>query len=219
MSKQIPLVLWGASGHARVVADIVRLRGEHEIAGFVDDRDPSRRGAPFCGARVLGLAELVELRRAGVLHLLVAVGDCAARLRLAERARRDGFTLAPAAVHPSAVVAEGVELGAGSVVAAGAIVNPGVRIGENVIVNTGASVDHECLLDDGVHVGPGARLGGCVTVGRAVWIGIGATVIDRIRIGADAQLGAGAVVVDDIPPGVLAYGVPARVVRKLAADE
>lgn len=208
------LVLWGASGHARVVADIVRLRGEHVIAGFLDDTGASAPGTPFCGATVLGGREqLPALRAQGVTHLLVAIGDGAVRLRLAAVAREHGFALAHA-IHPAAVVAADVSVGAGTVIAAGAVVNPASRLGEHVIVNTLAGVDHDCVLGDGAHVAPGARLGGHVDVGALAWIGIGATVRDRVRVGDGTVVGAGAVVVSDLPGRVVAYGVPARIVRE-----
>ena len=108
MTNLPKLVIWGASGHARVVADIVRLESRYAIAGFLDDIAPQRRGSEFAGACVLGGSEaLPELRRSGVGHLLVAIGDCAARSRLAAQARELGFTL-PAAIHPKAVVAADV---------------------------------------------------------------------------------------------------------------
>ena len=211
------VVIWGASGHALVVADVVREEGRFDIAGFLDDFDPTRQGEPFAGGRVLGGRErLPALRSEGVRAVIVAVGDCAARLRLAEVVRLHGLALASAA-HPRAVIAEGVEIGAGTVVCAGAVVNPGAVLGECVIVNTGATVDHECRIGDGVHVGPGVHLGGRVEVGRGTWIGIGAGVSDRIRIGAEAVIGAGAIVVRDIPDRVVAYGVPARAMRPVGA--
>ena len=213
MSKH-PIAIWGTSGHAMVVADIVHLAGDYAIAGFIDDRRGDRRGETFRGAAVLGGRErLPELKARGVEQMLIAVGDCRLRLCLAEIARQHGFRLA-GAVHPRATVAADVTLGAGTVVMAGAVINPACRIGENVIINTSASVDHECVLEDGVHVCPGAHLAGNVRVGRATQLGIGSAVIQRIRIGAGSLIGAGAVVVDDIPDEVVAYGVPVRVVRR-----
>lgn len=209
------LFIWGASGHALVVADAVRLQGEYEIVGFIDDVNPERAGAQFCGATILGGREQLEaLAREGVNSLIFGFGNCRARLELFETVRKKGFRLATV-IHPRAVVATDVLVGAGTLIAAGAVLNAAAKIGENVIVNTGASVDHECLIEDGAHICPGVRLAGRVSVGRATWVGIGATVVDGVSIGADAIVGAGAVVVGDIPSGVLAYGVPARVIRKI----
>ena len=206
------LVIWGASGHAMVVADIIRLRGEFDLIGYIDDLNPAGHNREFAGAPVLGGREQLDgLAGAGVRNLICAVGDCRARLELAALAQSKGFSLATA-IHPRAVVAGGVTVGQGTVIAAGAVVNPGSALGENVIINTSASVDHECHLSDGVHLSPGVRLGGGVSVGRGTWVGIGAVVKEKVKIGARAVVGAGAVVLSDIPDAVVAYGVPARVV-------
>jgi UDP-N-acetylbacillosamine N-acetyltransferase len=211
------VAIWGASGHALVVAEIVRLRSR-AVVGFIDDVDATRRGKTFAGARVLGGLEcLAGLRADGVRDVVIAIGDCAARLRLADVARQHQFHLAQA-IHPRAMISEDVVIGAGTVVCAGAVVNPGVVIGENVIINTSATVGHECELGDGVHVGPGAHLGGCARVGRGTWVAIGAIVSDRVVIGDESVVGAGSVVVRDVPSRVVAFGVPARVVRNVGPD-
>jgi UDP-N-acetylbacillosamine N-acetyltransferase len=209
------LVIWGAGGHALVVADIIRLNGDYEIVGFLDDVNLQRHNTELYGATILGGQEQLDsLRRKGVRHLIFGFGHCKARLTLTEFVRAKGFSLATA-IHPKAIVATDAFIGAGTVIAAGAIINPGSKIGENAIVNTAASVDHECFVDDGAHVGPGARLAGRVVVERAAWIGVGAIAIDGVRIGANSLIGAGGVVVNDIPEGVVAYGNPAKVVRKV----
>ncbi len=209
------LAIWGASGHALVAADIVRLRGEYELVGFIDDGNLGQAERRFCGLPVVGRDDFQkQIQRGEVSHVLIAIGNCQARLRLSDWSRERGLSLA-SAVHPSATVARDVSLGAGAVVVAGAVINSGAVIGDNVIVNTCASVDHECVLDSGIHVCPGAHLAASVTVGRAAWIGIGASVIGGVRIGAGSVVGAGAVVVRDLPDGVLAYGVPARVIKRL----
>ena len=212
------VVIWGASGHARVVADILRLRGEYQVVGFLDSIHPERRHTQFDGAEILGGEEqLDELFQKGIRHLIVGIGNCEARLRCAELAKAQGFTLV-SAIHPSAVIASSVTIGAGAVVAAGAIVNPGSVIGENVIINTSASVDHECRIADGAHICPGAHLAGKVTVGRGAWVGIGSSVIAGIHIGDGAYIGAGAAVIRDIPDYVVAYGNPARVKTNQTQD-
>ncbi|MBL1200339.1 MAG: acetyltransferase [Nostoc sp. GBBB01] len=209
------LLIWGASGHALVVADIIRLQRIYEIVGFLDNVNPQRHGENFCGSQILGGQEhLDSCKDKGIKYIIFGFGDCQARLKLSESIYKKGFSLATA-IHPTAIISADVSIGAGTVIAAGAVVNPGSKIGQNVIINTCASVDHECMIEDGAHICPGVRLAGRVTVGRAARVGIGATVIDRVRIGADALVGAGAVVVNDIPDDVLAYGVPARVIRKI----
>jgi sugar O-acyltransferase (sialic acid O-acetyltransferase NeuD family) len=213
-TRTTPVVVVGAGGHARVVADILQLIG-HTIAGFLDEVNTERWGTSFEGARVLGgLDQLAVLLNSGVRHAFIAVGECQARLRLAHAAREAGFEL-PVLQHPKSVVASGVTLGSGSLIVAGAIVNPGSRLGEQVLVNTAASVDHDCQIEDGVHVCPGARLAGGVMVGRGAWIGIGAIVKDGLRIGAGSTIGAGSLVLEDVPAGVVAFGSPARIVRSI----
>ncbi len=209
------VVIWGASGHARVVADALTLGGSHQLVGFLDDVSPERRGSSFHGLPVLGGREvLASLRASGVEGLIFGFGNCAARLRLAPEVRGLGIQLVTV-VHPSAVVARDVVLGPGTLVAAGAVINTAARVGENVIVNTSASVDHDAIVEDGVHLCPGVRVGGLAHVETGAWVGIGSTISDRVRVGARAMLGAGSVVVRDIPADVLAYGVPARVIRRI----
>ena len=207
------VLIWGAGGHARVVADIVRQAGHYEVAAFLDDTPAARHGTMMCGSEIVGGRErLAAFRAAGVEQMIVAIGDCSARLALAEVAKEAGFCLAHA-IHPRAIVADDCRIGAGTVVAAGAVLNPGATCGDCVIINTSASVDHDCLIQDGVHVGPGVCLGGYVSVGRGTWIGLGAVIKDRVRIGDDSLIGAGALVLRDVPPRVVAYGLPARVIR------
>src|SRR5437870_4765738 len=122
-SMQQKLVIWGASGHALVVADAVRLSGEYEIVGFIDDVNPERAGAQFGGATILGAREQLDvLLREGVNNLIFGFGDCQARLELSGLAREKGFQLATA-IHPKAVVAADVSVGRGTLIAAGAVVN------------------------------------------------------------------------------------------------
>jgi len=209
------LLIWGASGHALVVADIIRLQGIYEIVGLLDNVNPQRQGENFCGVPILGGQEQLDYSKdKGIEYIIFGFGDCQARLKLSELVVGKGFSLATA-IHPKAIIAADVSIEPGTVIAAGAVVNPGTKIGQNVIINTCASVDHECVIEDGTHICPGVHLAGRVTVGRAACVGIGATVIDRVQIGAGAFIGAGAVVVSDIPDRVVAYGVPARVIRKI----
>jgi acetyltransferase EpsM len=216
MRKKI--MIWGASSHAMVVADIVKQINAYELVGFLDDINPERRNSLFCGFPILGGREQLDnLKRIGVSHIIFGFGNCEARLKLSEMVRSHGFALATA-VHPRSIIAEDVFIGTGTVIVAGAVVNTGARIGENVIINTLASVDHECVVEDGVHICPGVHLAGRVIIGRESWLSIGVIVMDRIRIGARTMIGAGSVVVKDMSAESLAYGVPAKVIRRIVED-
>lgn len=184
------------------------------MAGFIDEVNPQRKGETLLGNPILGGNEaLPALFDSGIGHAIVGIGDGPARIRIGHMLANMGYELINA-IHPTAVVARDVQIGNGCVVAAQAAVNPGAVLADHVIVNTGATVDHECRIGNAVHIGPGVHLAGKVSVGERTWIGIGSTVIDRIVIGADAFIGAGSVVVKDIPDAVLAYGVPARVIKE-----
>jgi len=211
--KKEKLVIWGASGHASVIADIVNLQGVYEIIGFLDDVNIGHHHTEFCGASILGGKEqLPGLFKDGVKTIHLGFGNCPARIELAKLVRAQGFALANA-IHPDAVIARNVTLGTGVAIMAGVVINPGVILGDTVIVNTCASVDHDCIIGEGVHVCPGVRLAGSVEIGRGSMIGIGTVVKEKIRIGEFTTVGAGSVVVKDLPAHVTAFGAPARVRR------
>jgi len=192
--------LIGAGGHAKVIADIL-IACERAPVAFLDDAPPHNH---VLGIPVIKGLELVEPGSA----VIVAVGDNAARMRLARR-----YSVFDVAVHPSATVSRDAEIGPGTVVMAGAVINPGARIGAHCIINTNATVDHDCLISDFAHVAPGATLGGGVQVGIASMVGLGASVSHGLVIGEHTIVGAGATVVRDLPACVVAVGSPARVLR------
>lgn len=212
-ARKKKLVIWGAKGPALIVADIIRLRGEFEIAGYLDNLSPQRKGEAFGGASILGGdEELDSLLAADVRHVIFAFQNNRARLRLAEMARAKGFQLVTA-IHPMACVASDATIGAGTVVRPQSVIGPGTQIGENCIIGYGAMISHTCVIEDGVHIASGVNLAGGTRVGRASWIAIGASVIDPCRVGCNSIVGAGALVSKSIPDGVVAYGVPARIMR------
>ena len=194
------LIIIGASGHGKVVADIAELNGYTDIV-FLDDDERAKECA---GWPVVG-----KTSEAPAGEVFVAVGDAETRRRLTEEYRERKH---PVLIHPAAVVASDVRIGEGSVVMAGAVINAGARIGRGAIVNTSSSIDHDCILGDFVHVAVGAHLCGTVIVENNTWIGAGATVSNNVNICGDCIIGAGAVVVTSISEKGTYFGVPA--VRK-----
>jgi sugar O-acyltransferase (sialic acid O-acetyltransferase NeuD family) len=213
----IGLLILGAGGHAKVVAETALTSGVASRIAFLDDRCtgpepwPPVLGWPVMGPLALSL-------QAGTLAqfdaAVVAIGHAATRLHWIHQLQAAGYHL-PVLMHPTAWVSPSAQLGPASVVFAQAVVQAQAVIGTGAIFNTGCSVDHDARLADGVHICPGARLAGAVHIGPRSWIGIGASVIQRVRIGSDVTVGAGAAVVRDLPDGVTAVGVPARVIAPL----
>ncbi|MBW2040300.1 MAG: acetyltransferase [Deltaproteobacteria bacterium] len=206
------VLIYGASGHGKVIIDIIEKEGKHKIAGLIDD-NPQMQGKDFCGYPVIGGFEVLKEDVHHSYRLILAVGDNRSRKRLWEMVKPLGYGLIRA-VHPSAQIGQDVFIGSGTVIMANVAINPGARIGENVIVNTGATVDHDCIIGDYAHISPGTHLAGNVRVGELTHIGIGAIVISNVKIGKGSIIGAGTVVIEDIPNDVKAVGIPAKAIKK-----
>ena len=202
------LVIIGAGDHGRMVADLLTACGRPPD-GFVDT-GPLRLidGIPVWGDDAL----LPEL---GVRHMRCFVGlgsirDTSGRRALFQRVVAAGLQLAPAAIHPSAIVAPSVSVGVGTVVLAGAVIQRATQIGVNVIVNTGAQIDHDCRIGDHAHIAPGAILLGRVSAEEGAHIGAGAMIRQGLTVGARAVVGMGAVVVRHVEEEETVVGNPAR---------
>jgi UDP-perosamine 4-acetyltransferase len=207
------LVIFGAGGHARVVASTARRCGWH-IAAILDRKLP---GQPelIDGVAVSGpFEQAARYVAAGVHHAALAVGDNGERELLFAELSRAGFIF-PVLQHPTAIVEDNAQIGPGTLICAGAIIGALVKVGCDAIVNTGAIIDHECVIGDHVHVAPGSCVAGRVTIGTGTMLGIGSSVSDKVCIGARSTIGAGSVVVTNIPDSVIAYGCPAKVSRKV----
>lgn len=208
MHKQ-KLVIIGASGHGKVVADIALMTEKYQQIFFLDDKIIQQN---VMGIPVIGGCERVEemMQKA---DFFVAVGNTEVRRRLLEDLIQKGANIATL-IHPNAVIGRGVEIGIGSVIMAGAVLNAECRVGRGCIVNTCASVDHECLLGDYVHISIGAHLAGTVKVGDGTWIGAGAIVNNNVIVTESCVIGAGTVVIKDINEMGTYVGVPARKLMK-----
>ena len=204
MSKSVIII--GASGHGKVVADIILCAGDL-VLGFLDDN--RRPGDSHIGFPILGRVE--DYKNYPEAWFVIAIGNASVRVKIS--AALEGVRWYTA-VHPAAVVSPlETSIGEGSVVMAGAVVNPSAQIGRHCIINSGSVVEHDNRISDFVHVSVGAKLAGSVTIGRRTWVGIGAVVSNGLKICAGCTIGAGCVVVRDIQfPGNY-VGVPARKIK------
>lgn len=194
------VIIIGAGGHAKVIADIV-LRSGDRLLGFLDDH----AAGPVLGYPVLGdVGCYVNYPDA---HFVIGIGSAQVRKQLAQRLDVRWYT----AIHPSAVISPlETRIGQGTVVMANVVIGPGAAIGDHCIINTGAIVEHDNKIGSYVHVSVGAKLAGTVTVGEGAWIGIGAVVRNNVSICGGCMVGAGAVVVKNIEGPGTYVGVPAR---------
>lgn len=201
------VVLFGASGHGRAVADVLA-RLYIVIAARVDPTSTAADDVPHLTSDEDG----IRLAQSEDLCAVVAIGDNRRRVDLTRKIEEAGLAL-PSIVARTATVHRTDSLGAGCVVMEHAHVGPGAVCGVACIVNTGATVEHDCRLSDGVHCAPGSVLGGGVACEANVLIGTGAVVLPLVHIAAAAVIGAGAVVTRSVSAGTTAVGAPARELR------
>jgi sugar O-acyltransferase (sialic acid O-acetyltransferase NeuD family) len=206
------ILIFGASRHAKVVADVARATGR-EVIGFLED-GTRRDGESFYGACVIAWDRFVaDLALWPDVPVALGVGDNQGRAHVYERLQslsRRSITL----VHPSAVVSPTATIGDGVVILPMAVVNAQARVGIGVIVNSGVLADRDTVLGDFVHLSPRAAIGSGAKVGARVHVGMGAFVLPDIEVGDDAQVGAGAMVCEPVAPGTTVVGVPARLINR-----
>ena len=192
------LVIIGASGHGKVIADIAIKNGYEEIV-FLDDDELRKECAGFPIVGKTNDANKIQGDK------IVAIGNAKIRERI-QGVLNDVVTL----IHPSAVISRRTKIGEGTVIMAGAVVNSDTVIGKGCIINTGATVDHDCIIHDYVHVSVGTHVAGTCEIGKRTWVGAGATISNNVGIYGDCMIGAGAVVIKDIEKPGTYIGIPAK---------
>ena len=192
------VVVIGASGHSKVIADIIEKCGD-KVFVFLDD-DTSKPGVK---GRISECVNYPDKK------FIIAIGNNIVRRKIADEYNLDYYT----AIHPSAIIGKDVTIGEGTVIMAGTVINPSTEIGKHCIINSASVVEHDNRLGNFVHISPNATLCGTVTVGENTHIGAGATVKNNINIASDCMIGIGAAVVKDIVESGTYCGVPAKRVK------
>lgn len=193
------MVLYGASGHAKVIMDILNACGI-EISEIYDD---NKSLTMLHDVKVTQPKETEE-------ELIVSIGDNKIRKQIVEKNLTNKYGIA---IHPTAIVSPYATIGEGSVVMQGAIIQAGAKIGKHCIINTGATIDHDCIVGDFAHISPNATLCGNVTIGEGTQIGVGSAIIPGITIGAWSLICAGSVVTKNFPDNCIAAGNFCKVKR------
>ena len=202
------LIIIGAGGHGRVIADIAQKLGVYESISFLDDGGVKHTmGIPVVG-KIVDAEKYVNSA-----DFFVAIGNSKLREEFMEDLLKKGANI-PTLIHPSATIGSHVEIGIGTTVMAGVVINPCAKIGKGVILNTCSSIDHDCVIGDYCHIAVGVRIAGTVELGRSVWLGAGSTVKNNVNICANCVIGAGAVVVKDITECGTYVGVPAKIINE-----
>lgn len=214
------IIIIGSSGHAKVIIDIVEKENKYTIVGLLDKF--RRVGEEVLGYKIIGKEE--DIPDLVVKHDLtggiIAVGDNWIRKKNYKEIKSiaPNFTFVKT-IHPNAQIARDVQIGNGTVIMAGAIVNTNSIIKNHCILNTNSSLDHDCFMDDFSSLAPNTAIGGNVKIGQFSAVSLGANVIHGITIKEHTVIGAGSVVLEDVPEFSIAYGIPAKIIRKREAGE
>jgi acetyltransferase EpsM len=194
------VTLYGASGHCKVIVDILNLQNI-PIEQIVDDNP---KVADLVNIPVVLSKEFTKRD-----NLIIAIGNNLVRKRLSQKNKATYFKL----IHPQTTISPFAIIGNGTVVMAGVAINSSSTIGIHCIINTRALIEHDCSIGNFVHISPMATLAGNVTVGEGTQIGIGATIIQGIKIGKWCMIGAGAVIIRDVPDYAVVVGNPGRIIK------
>ncbi len=195
------VMIIGASGHGKVIVDIIHQSGD-QVMGFLDD-DPTKK--EIHQIPVLGKIEDIQKYKDD-FYFIIGIGDNQIRKKIAEGNPALNYYTA---IHPTAIIGEGVRIGNGTAVMAGTVINADAEIGEHCIINTSAVIEHECVIGDYTHISPQACLCGNVHVGEECHVGAGATIINNQMIVKNTVIGAGCVVVTDLLESGIYMGMPA----------
>lgn len=209
MKKKNRLLIIGASGHGRMVADTARRTDRWRHIAFLDDNSNIRLPS--------GIAVIGKTCDAAMYiddyDIFVGIGGSETREIFQSQLVLSGASI-PTIIHPGVMMGDGVQIGFGTIIMAGAIINCDSSIGNGCIINTGATIDHENIVEDYVHISPGVHLAGNVKIGKNTWLGIGSIVSNNINIRSGCIIGAGAVVIRDVTEVGTYVGVPAKRVNK-----
>lgn len=205
------LLIIGAGGHGKVVADCAEQTGRFNQIVFLDNGYPARNKHEHWD--IIGTQEQLHGLIGDNDSVFVAIGNNTARQTICEDVVQAGFRLI-SLIHPTAVVSDYAKLAEGVLVCANATVNAFTRVGRGSIINTNANVDHDCIIGDYVHIAPGCSIAGTVSIGTGSFIGVGSAIIQNINVGENCTVGAGSTLIRSIGNAVTVVGTPAKPIKQ-----
>ena len=202
------ITLYGASGHGKVIIDILNAAGV-KIKSVIDDNPISE------SILDISITKTSEFDMSSLGETIISIGNNKVRKKLSKSLRANFAK----AIHPSAIISLNATIGEGTVIMAGVAINPDATIGKHCIINTNATIEHDALIADFVHICPGVSLAGNVNIGEGTQVGIGATVIQGISIGKWVTIGAGTVILNDVPDYAVVVGNPGKIIKYNSTNE
>ncbi len=196
------MYLYGASGHGKVIIEILENSGIN-IDGLYDDNPEITN---LCGYQCCLFNRNLHTNN----QIIISIGDNKTRKKIAEKIGKHSFGLA---IDIRSSVSRRAKIGEGTVIMPGVSINSETIIGKHVIINTNASVDHDCILSDFVHISPGSSISGGAIIGEGTHIGTGASILQNIKIGKWSIIVAGSVKIRDVPDSSVVVGNPGKVIK------
>ena len=208
MQKKVIII--GASGHARVIADIIK-ESKDKLIGFLDDNQDIQGNKIYEDKIVLGTTNKKDIEKYKDCYFIIGIGSNSVRKIISNKYPNIKWYTA---IHPKAVIGSDVSIGEGTAIMAGTVINTGTKVGKHCIINTCSSLDHDNLIEDFVHISPGAHLAGTVRIGEETWICAGVTIINNITIEKNNIIGAGSTVIKKITEKNSTFvGTPVRKIK------
>lgn len=208
------IAIFGAGGFGReahqIIEDINADKAHWNFLGFLDS-NPEFCEREIHGYPVLGNQTWLQDHRG--TSVIVAIGHPKVRYHVVNSLLQQGHTRFATLIHPTAWVANRVEIGEGTIIHASVNVTTDIKVGSHVILNKNSTFGHDVRIESFVFVAPSAFIGGAVCVGEGCYLGASSTLVNPITIGEWSTVGAGAVVLKDLPSNVTAVGVPAKIVE------
>lgn len=196
------MYLYGASGHAKVIIDIITAN-DLKLDALYDDNENL--------VDLLGFPIIKPDNITTTTKLIISIGDNKIRRKIVDSITADYISLC----HPSAIISPNSTIDVGSVVMQGAVIQSDAKVGKHSIINTSCSIDHECNIGNFVHISPNSTLCGNVSIKEGTWIGAGSVILPGVTIGKWCVIGAGSVVSKDIPDYSLASGNRCKILKQI----